>query len=163
MAATQIWQNYFVVASTALDTGNLPTARHMFEAAIKDAGNFGLSHEEAAACHGLALVLVKCGHNEEAKRILRRAVRLYSLFTPIEPRGLAASACVLADLYSMEGADDKALPLLKVAKRAIASQCGDLSPELKPLINRLAMIYARHAQGQKARHLLNQSRQIIFA
>jgi len=163
MAATQIWQNYFVVASTALDTGNLPTARHMFEAAIKDAGNFGLSHEEAAACHGLAIVLVKCGHNEEAKRILRRAVRLYSLFTPIEPRGLAASACVLADLYSMEGADDKALPLLKVAKRAIASQCGDLSPELKPLINRLAMIYARHAQGQKARHLLNQSRQIISA
>jgi tetratricopeptide (TPR) repeat protein len=163
MSATLIWQNYFTVASTAFETGNLPTARHMFEAAIQDAGSFGLSHEEAAACHGLALVLVKTGHNEESKRLLRRAVRLYSLFTPIEPRGMAATACVLADLYSMDGADDKALPLLKVAKRAIASQCGELCPELKPLLNRLAMIYARHAQAQKARHLLQQSRQILSA
>ncbi|HMW90168.1 MAG TPA: tetratricopeptide repeat protein [Candidatus Obscuribacter sp.] len=158
--ARVIWQNYYDVAAVAASSGNWGTASLMYRESLSTATEAGLTEEEAFTCHGLALVLLQTRQSEEAERFLRRAIRLYSLLTPLAARGLASVVSVLADLYTARNADERALPLLKMCERSITTVYGVQAPELLPIVSRMALIYNRHSQHGKAEECVKHYRSL---
>lgn len=164
-AVRQVWQGYYDLGLTAYETEDLALAERFFAAAQKEAAGCGLVWEEACAGQALALCQIKRGEHGEAQRILRRVVRLYGLSAPVDTAGLLRATVSLADLYCLEGADEKALPLLKSTRRVIVFLKGENNSELAPIIHRLAQIYNRHNLGgssaQRGEQYVQQSCSIL--
>lgn len=155
MAQEEIWRNYFEVAYFALQGGDQQLAESMFGEAIQVAAGLPAGSTAVTAClakslHGLAAALHARGQFAEAMKLLRRAIRLYSIESPLDCNGLACAASLLADLYVREGYDKKALPLLKATGRSIKKVAGSESADLREILRRMAIIYDRHHRFDRA-------------
>lgn len=123
-------------------------------------------HLQALSYHGLAAAMLdsfaggqSCatGDRAQAEQYLRKAIRFYTISTPVDSRSFVVAVLSLADSYYHSRFPERALPLLKRSVKTITAQDGLSAPHLVPLFKRMAAIYNENRYFAKAEKFVKQA------
>jgi len=152
------WESYNEAGERAVEQGLYAEAEEMFQAALREADNFGpLDPRLAASLNNLASLYLLQGKYSQAEPIFLRALEIQEkILSPNHPE-IAAILNNLGELYNAQGKYDRAEELFQQALEIREKTLGPDRQEVSTSLKNLAQLYYTKGKYSTAEKLYQRS------